>query len=240
MADEFRWLTYDEAASLLGITADSVRRMSFKHNWGRRPGNGRLALIAVPEERIRQAAEEITPGNRDVAMPEDRDGAGADSLSTATSDAMPSGTHVDMPDARDAGMGEALAGARALIDHLERRVEAMADDLAGARTDARSARFEADTLRVQAGRSDVLTALVEAERARTAEVRAEMSARVDAERQHAEELRRELESREALGRKLLEAVEAERDRLIGERRRLLDAQSGGLLARLTALIRPAG
>ena len=240
MADEFRWLTYDEAASLLGITPDSVRRMSFKHNWGRRPGNGRLALIAVPEERIRQAVEENTPGDTDADMPAHMDGDTSDPSPVASSDAMPQGTHVDTPDTREAGMGEALAGARALIDHLERRVEGMAEDLAEARMDARSARFEADSLRVQAGRVDVLTALVEAERARTAEVRAEMSARVEGERQHAGELRREMENRETLGQKLLGAVEAERDRLIGERARLLEAQSGGFLARLTALLRPSG
>ena len=53
-------------------------------------------------------------------------------------------------------------------------------------------------MRAQAGQADVLMALVETERARTAEVRTEMTARID------------------LGRLLLEGVQAERDRLLVE------------------------
>ena len=73
---------------------------------------------------------------------------------------------------------------------------ALGIDLADTRNELRAARFEADTLRAQAGRADVFVALVEAERTRTAEVRTEMTARID------------------LGRTLLEGVQAERDRLL--------------------------
>ena len=74
----------------------------------------------------------------------------------------------------------------------------MTDDLADTRNELWAARFEADTLRAQAGRADVFVALVEAERSRTAEVRTEMMAHID------------------LGRSLLEGVQAERDRLLIE------------------------
>lgn len=140
-----RWLTYDDMAEALGITPDSARRLATRHKWPRRPGNDGRALVAVPEERLERPHEP-----RAEAAPDD---AGD-----------------DVPDAgRDA---------RALIGYLERRVGELTDDLADsrrvaeeARAEAREARGAAESLRVQAGQVDVLTALVAAERAHLAEVR---------------------------------------------------------------------
>ena len=130
--------------------------------------------MAVPEERLEEAAQAVS------------------------GDAIGDGTDDDIPLASGDGTDDGRSDARALIGYLERRVEELTDDLADTRNELRAARFEADTLRVQAGRADVLVALVEAERARTAEVRTEMTARVD------------------LGRTLLEGVQAERDGLLVE------------------------
>ena len=44
----------------LGITIESAKRLAMRHRWPRRPGNDGRALVAVPEERIAQAAT----GNR--------------------------------------------------------------------------------------------------------------------------------------------------------------------------------
>ncbi len=129
---------------------------------------------AVPEERLEEVAQAVS----------------GDDIGDDIDDDIPPGTG----DVIDDGRGDA----RALLGYLERRVEELTDDLADTRNELRAARFEADTLRAQAGRADVLVALVEAERARTAEVRTEMAARID------------------LGRSLLEGVQDERDRLLVE------------------------
>ncbi len=113
-------------------------------------------------------------------------------------DGIGDGTDDDTPVTTGDVADDGRSDARALIGYLERRVEELTDDLADTRNELRAARFEADTLRAQAGRADVLVALVEAERTRTAEVRTEMAARID------------------LGRTLLEGVQAERDRLLVE------------------------
>ena len=81
--------------------------------------------------------------------------------------------------------------ARALLAYLERRVEELTEELADARTEIRGARFEAESLRIQAGQVDVLTALVAAERDHSTEIRAEMMALVEAERAHLAEVRAE-------------------------------------------------
>ncbi len=169
-----RWLTYEDMGAALGITTESAKRLAMRHKWPRRPGNDGRALVAVPEERLEEAAQLVR----------------GDAIGDGTDDDTP----VTIGDVTDDGRSDA----RALIGYLERRVEELTDDLADTRNELRAARFEADTLRAQAGRADVLVALVEAERTRTAEVRTEMTARID------------------LGRTLLEGVQAERDRLLVE------------------------
>ena len=79
-----------------------------------------------------------------------------------------------MRDYAFAGEAGPVHGAtHALIDHLELRVEQLTQELAEARTEMRGVRYEAESLRVDAGRVQVFAALVEAERARSAEFRAE-------------------------------------------------------------------
>ena len=174
MGGETRWLTYEDMGVALGITSESAKRLAMRHKWPRRPGNDGRALVAVPEERLEEAAQAVASGS--------------------TGDGTDDDTPVVAGDVTDDGRSDA----RALIGYLERRVEELTDDLADTRNELRAARFEADTLRAQAGRADVLIALVETERTRTVEVRTEMTARID------------------LGRALLEGVQAERDRLLVE------------------------
>lgn len=46
------FLTYDDAATRLGIKADSVRRRARARKWPRRSGNDGLALVGVPNELL--------------------------------------------------------------------------------------------------------------------------------------------------------------------------------------------
>ena len=170
MGDATRWLTYDDMATALGITPESAKRLAMRRKWPRRPGNDGRALVAVPEDRLDQAAAH-------------------DDIEDSADDVTEGVTGDNTGESRDA---------RALIGFLERRIDELSEEVAEARTEARGARFEAESLRVQAGRVDVLAALLEAERTRVAEARAETVVRVDA------------------GRALLEAVQAERDRLLVE------------------------
>ena len=169
MGDATRWLTYDDMATALGITPESAKRLAMRRKWPRRPGNDGRALVAVPEDRLSQAA-----------IGDDVDDSEGDDTGGVT------GGITD----------EGRSDARALIGFLERRIDELSEEVAEARTEARGARFEAESLRVQAGKVDVLAALLEAERTRVIEARAEMMARVE------------------VGRALLEAVQAERDRLL--------------------------
>ena len=63
--------------------------------------------------------------------------------------------------------------ARSLVNFLETHVDRLTEEVAEARTEMRGVRYEAESLRIEAGRAQVLAALVEAERARSAEIRAE-------------------------------------------------------------------
>jgi hypothetical protein len=190
MGGETRWLTYEDMGVALGITSESAKRLAMRHKWPRRPGNDGRALVAVPEERLEEAAQAVASGS--------------------TGDGTDDDTPVAAGDVTDDGRSDA----RALIGYLERRVEELTDDLADTRNELRAARFEADTLRAQAGRADVLIALVETERTRTVEVRTEMTARID------------------LGRALLEGVQAERDRLLVEVRDRRQSWVGRLVGQL--------
>lgn len=62
---EIVWLTYDEAATRLGIKADSVRRRAASRKWPRRVGNDGLARIGIPATIIPDATPE-NPDNSDA------------------------------------------------------------------------------------------------------------------------------------------------------------------------------
>ncbi len=124
-----RWVSYDEAADLLGLPAEAVKRLALRRSWPRRPGPAGATLVAVPE-----------------TIPSDP---------------------ADGPD--EVGRG----GARSLLDYLEAHVERLTEELTETRTEMRGVRYEAESLRIEAGRVQVFAALVEAERARSAEIRAE-------------------------------------------------------------------
>lgn len=49
-----RWLTYNEAATALGIKPDSVRRRATARKWPRRQGNDGLARVLLPPDAMPQ------------------------------------------------------------------------------------------------------------------------------------------------------------------------------------------
>lgn len=64
---EIVWLTYDEAATRLGIKADSVRRRAASRRWPRRVGNDGLARVGVPGSIIPDRTPVATPDDPDVS-----------------------------------------------------------------------------------------------------------------------------------------------------------------------------
>ena len=126
-----RWVSYGEAAALLGLSPEATKRLALHRGWARRAGPSGGTLVALP-----------------AASPDD----------------VPADLNDVEPDRRSA---------RSLVDFLEAHVERLSDELAEARTEMRGIRYEVESLRIDAGRAQVLAALVEAERARSAEIRAE-------------------------------------------------------------------
>src|SRR3954451_3526362 len=55
-----RWLTYMEAAELLGISPEAVRAIARRQKWPRQSANavGRAVRILVPADRLRPVATE--------------------------------------------------------------------------------------------------------------------------------------------------------------------------------------
>lgn len=56
--DPEMWLTYDDAASRLGILPDSVRRRAAARKWPRRLGNDGKARVRIPEDAL---PPDVTP-----------------------------------------------------------------------------------------------------------------------------------------------------------------------------------
>ena len=57
-----QWLSYQEAARRLGVTAASVRRRAQRARWPRQRGNNGLALVMVPDD-VLSAPRELVAGD---------------------------------------------------------------------------------------------------------------------------------------------------------------------------------
>lgn len=58
MDDERIWLTYDDAAAMLDVKPDSVRRRAAARRWPRRPGNDRKVRVGIPRDAIPSTPQE--------------------------------------------------------------------------------------------------------------------------------------------------------------------------------------
>lgn len=59
--DASRWLTYEDAAIVLGISPESVKRRAQRSSWPRREGNDRRTLVAVPASAIPEGGDDVAP-----------------------------------------------------------------------------------------------------------------------------------------------------------------------------------
>lgn len=65
------WLTYSEAAELLQIKLDSVKRRARARRWPRRAGNDGLVQICIPEEILPERRPDNPPDIPDAIRPTD-------------------------------------------------------------------------------------------------------------------------------------------------------------------------
>lgn len=70
MSDTDQWLTYDEAAKLLGIKPDSVRRRATARKWPRRQGNDGLARVLMPSGIIPDHPPDALPEGVPAVIPD--------------------------------------------------------------------------------------------------------------------------------------------------------------------------
>jgi hypothetical protein len=182
MADtETRWLSYDDLAKALGITPDSARRLVARKRWPRRPGNDGRALIAVPTERLAQDRSPAVVDNDAPAIRADVS-----------------------PDADPDSGNDITPVVRVLSQHIEK----LERQLEAAQAELREERTRSATLALQAAQVDALNAVLEAERRRVEDLKAErdrwaaqtdplkttieaLKASLDAERGRLSELREE-------------------------------------------------
>ncbi len=107
-----RWLTYADAASLLGVQVDSLRHRARREHWGKRMGNEGKALVLVPLDSVPPPGEPLgEPAGYAAAPP------------TPSRPAR-------RPDDRE---GDRVAAHLAHIAELERRVGELGAELAAAR-----------------------------------------------------------------------------------------------------------
>ena len=67
MAENVRWLSYDELADVFGIARESSRRLVIRKHWARRQGNDGKARVAVPIDAI---PADVPPSDTaDAALP---------------------------------------------------------------------------------------------------------------------------------------------------------------------------
>ncbi len=123
-----RWLTYVDAAALLGMTVDSVRHRARREHWGKRISNEGKAMVLVPLDAVPAPAGD-TPGQSGGATPATR--------------------VAKRPDV------EGLAIYVARIADLEQRIAELRTDLDGARQERDS---ERDSRIVERDRADRITA----------------------------------------------------------------------------------
>lgn len=71
MSVDFEFLLYEEAASRLGISIDSVRKQARRKAWPRKPGNDGKVRVGIPLERLAADSPKDNPPDR----PEDSPGA---------------------------------------------------------------------------------------------------------------------------------------------------------------------
>lgn len=170
MADDIRWMTYQELAEALGIGPDSARNLVRRKRWGRQLGNDGMTRVGVPVEHIHERAA----GDR-----------GDDDPTDTPIDATPDG-------------GVVVGILTSYINRLERELQALKEEHGAERSrlqgeheaergrlvqEVETLRLERDAERLRAAQVEALQAVIEAERQRVEDLRTDRDAlRADRDR----------------------------------------------------------
>ncbi len=154
---ETKLLTYAELAKALGITAASAKRLAIRKAWQKTTGNDGKARVAVPVERL--AESDGGDGGGDVT---------GVITGVIASDAAGAVTGVVSGD-----MSPPLDGTRQLLAHLESRITELTGELKDARETIATLNETAKRVDALAAEARGLEALLEAERKRSEELRAD-------------------------------------------------------------------
>lgn len=158
---ETKLLTYAELAKALGITAASAKRLAIRKAWQKTTGNDGKARVAVPVERLAES--------------EGGDG-GGDATGVITgvvaSDAAGDGTGA-ATGVVSGDMSPPLDATRQLLAHLESRITELTGELKDARETIATLNETAKRVDALAAEARGLEALLEAERKRSEELRAD-------------------------------------------------------------------
>jgi chromosome segregation ATPase len=144
VTDAVRWLTYDEIASELGIERESARQLAIRKRWARQRGNDNKARVGVPEEEFQARTAEAT----------------ADSPSGSTGN--------------DPSVTEVLTRH---INRLEGEIEALKEERSAERdrlqNEIATYKQELQAERILSSQVDALKAVIESERKRSEDMKAE-------------------------------------------------------------------
>lgn len=148
MTDAVRWLTYDEIAAELNIERESARQLAIRKRWARQRGNDGKARVGVPEEEFQSRTAEAT--SQDTA------GNPSDSTGNDTAVVQVLTRHIS----RLEGEIEALKEERSVErDRLQNEIATYKQEL--------------QAERILSSQVDALKAVIESERKRTEDMKAE-------------------------------------------------------------------
>ncbi len=155
MSDHVRWLTYDEIAAEMGIERESARQLAIRKRWARQRGNDGKARVGVPEEELQARTSDAT--SQDPSEnPSDSTGNDPSVIQVLT-------RHIS----RLEGEIEALKEERG-IEKKDRDAER--DRL---QSEIAAYKQELQAERILSSQVDTLKAVIEAERKRTEDMKAE-------------------------------------------------------------------
>lgn len=165
--DAVRWMTYQELADALGIGSDSARNLVRRKRWARQTGNDGLARIGVPVEHLEAHADGGSDAPADTPLDPPAD-APADGGMVAALEA-----HLASLQGEVACLTALNATGRADLEREQSRADALTQELAGVREALAAVAAARDTEATRAGQVTVLEAVLDLERQRLAEARAE-------------------------------------------------------------------
>jgi chromosome segregation ATPase len=148
VSDHVRWLTYDEIAAEMDIERESARQLAIRKRWARQRGNDGKARVGVPEEELQARTSDATSQDTSES-PSDNTGNDPSVIQVLT-------RH---------------------ISRLEGEIEALKEERSAERdrlqSEIAACKQELHAERILSSQVDILKAVIEAERKRTEDMKAE-------------------------------------------------------------------